>query len=90
MENLDEVKDIVDGAKRAPKRTTTPKPAVTPEPEQAEAPPIPEDVNANKGDENPKPFPGCSTCYNFGSYPAWQPCADCCRNPKNQIDFYTP
>jgi hypothetical protein len=33
-------------------------------------------------------FPGCNTCRNFGSYPAWQPCCDCRNNPKNSQSFY--
>lgn len=35
-------------------------------------------------------FPGCNTCRNFGSYPAWQPCCDCKNNIKNSTSFYTP
>jgi hypothetical protein len=33
-------------------------------------------------------FPGCNTCRNFGSYPAWQPCCDCMHNPKNANSYY--
>lgn len=38
-------------------------------------------------DEQPS-FPGCDTCRNFGSYPAWNPCSNCRHNPKNQHSYY--
>lgn len=94
MENLDAVKEAM-GAKRSPKKKDT---SVTPEalcehavitePITAEEPTVDEVVDEVVDNCEQSSFPGCNTCRNFGSFPAWQPCADCRHNPKNQNSFY--
>lgn len=94
MENLDAVKEAM-GAKRSPKKKEEPvtpavveEPAIVTEPVMAVEPSVDEAVDEVVDNREQPSFPGCNTCRNFGSYPAWQPCADCRNNPKNQKDYY--
>ena len=88
MENLDAVKEAM-GAKRSPKKKSEPvAPAVIDEPAVAEETVVDETVDEVVDNSEQSSFPGCNTCRNFGSYPAWHPCADCRHNPKNQNSFY--
>lgn len=86
MENLEAVKEAM-GAKRSPKKKDTlVTPAAIDEPAINEA--VDEVVDEVVDNREQSSFPGCNTCRNFGSFPAWQPCADCRHNPKNQNSFY--
>lgn len=92
MENLDAVKEAM-GAKRSPQKKDEPvTPTVIDEPVVADEPVVDEAVDETVDEvvdnREQSSFPGCNTCRNFGSYPAWQPCADCRHNPKNQNSFY--
>lgn len=84
MENLDAVKEAM-GAKRSPKKKDEPvAPTVIDKSTVIEEASVDEVVDNREQSS----FPGCNTCRNFGSYPTWQPCADCRNNPKNQNSFY--
>jgi hypothetical protein len=90
MDNLNEVKEAMSGKRVSKKKDTSsviaPTPLVNETPTVVET--VDEVVDEVVDNSEQSSFHGCNTCRNFGSYPAWQPCADCCNNPKNQSSFY--
>ena len=97
MENLNEVKEAM-GVKRTPKKKDESKKEILESPleettqdlavDEVVDEVVDETVDETIDNREQSSFPGCNTCRNFGSFPAWQPCADCRHNPKNQNSFY--